>query len=204
MGANPLELNQTSVSIECYQRKVQELTNLISHHSPRYRRIALRHLGNVADAEDALQDALLSAWTHVEQFRGKAKMSTWLTAIVINSARMLLRQRSCPSRLIFDETKGQMNYTMADWVPDTRPGPEDAYRMRKVAETLAHAISRLSPILRTTFQLRDINGLTIRETADVMRVPHGTVKVRLARARIRLRQEMMRKCFSSRGMRKSR
>jgi RNA polymerase sigma-70 factor, ECF subfamily len=157
---------------------------------PRYRRIALCHLGNLPDAEDALQDALLSALTHIKQFRGEAKMSTWLTAIVINSARMRLRRRSSPMRLIFDETRERSDFRLADMVPDIRPGPEEAYCMRKIAETLAQAISRLSPILRTTLQLRDVDGLSIREAAHVMRVPPGTVKVRLLRARIRLREEM--------------
>jgi RNA polymerase sigma-70 factor, ECF subfamily len=192
-----LEINPAPLPVECYRKKVQELTNLIVHHSPRYHRIALCHLGNAADAEDALQDALLLALTHVEQFRGESKMSTWLTTIVINSSRMRLRQRSSPVRFILDESAGQRGSSLADMVADTRPGPEDTYRMQKIAETLAHAISRLSPTLRTTFQLREVDGLSIREAAHVMRVPPGTVKARLARARTRLREEM-RKSFRSR------
>ena len=73
---------------------------------------------------------------------------------------------------------------------DARPGPEEAYRKREIAETLAQATSRLSPTLRTTFQLRDIDGLSIRETADLLGVPVGTIKARLARARVRLREVM--------------
>jgi RNA polymerase sigma-70 factor, ECF subfamily len=190
MVTNALAMNPAPVSIECDRKNVEEFTNLIVNHLPRYRRIALCHLGNVADAEDALQDALLSALTHMEQFRREARMSTWLTAIVINSARMRLRQRSCQLKLILDEGNGQQHFTLADVAPDSRPGPEDAYRLRKIEERLAYAVSRLSPILRTTFQLRDVDGLSIRETADAMRVPPGTVKVRLLRARLRLREEM--------------
>jgi RNA polymerase sigma-70 factor (ECF subfamily) len=75
-------------------------------------------------------------------------------------------------------------------VSDTRPDPEEVYRKRQIAETLAHATFRLSPTLRTTFRLRLVDGLTIRETAQLLRVPTGTVKARLARARMRLRQVM--------------
>jgi RNA polymerase sigma-70 factor (ECF subfamily) len=187
MSATALQLN----SAECYQSKVQELTDAISRHSLRFRRIALRHLSNMADAEDAVQDALLSALTHVQQFRGQAKMSTWLTTIVVNSARMNLRQRLVPVQLALDETAGQHD-PLEDVVSDTRPSPEEAYRKLEIAETLAHATSRLSPTLRITFQLRDVDGLSIRETADLLGVPTGTVKARLARARVRLR-EVLRK-----------
>ncbi len=189
MAATALQLNPELIAVECYQSKVQELTDVITHHSARFRRIALGHLSNVGDAEDAVQDALLSALTHVHQFRGQAKMSTWLTTIVINSARMKLRRRLTSVQLALDEIDGKQDL-LEDIVSDTRPGPEEAYREREIAETLAHATSRLSPTLRTTSQLRDVDGLSIRETADLLGVPTGTVKARLARARVRLRETM--------------
>src|SRR5690242_21722140 len=170
MATTAIEINTDAVAGECYQRRVQELTDVIASHSLRFRRIALGHLGNAADAEDAIQDALLSALTHVHQFRGQAKMSTWLTTIVINSARMKLRRRLASVQLALDETDGQQDL-LEDIVSDTRPGPEEAYREREIAETLAQATSRLSPTLRTTFQLRDMNGLSIRETAHLLGVP---------------------------------
>jgi RNA polymerase sigma-70 factor (ECF subfamily) len=188
MAATALQLSPEPTAVKCYQSKVQELTHVITHHSARFRRIALGHLSNVADAEDAVQDALLSALTHVHQFRGQAKMSTWLTTIVINSARMKLRRRVTWVELALHETDGQRDLPLEDTVSDKRPGPEEAYREREIAETLAQATSRLSPTLRTTFQLRDIDGLSIRETADLLGVPAGTVKARLARARTRLKE----------------
>jgi RNA polymerase sigma-70 factor, ECF subfamily len=190
MAATALKLSPEPIAVECYQSKVQELTDVITHHSARFRRIALSHLSNVADAEDAVQDALLSAFTHVHQFRGQAKMSTWLTTIVINSARMKLRRRLTSVRLALDETDAHQDVPLEKTVSDTRPGPEEAYHGREIAETLAQATSRLSPALRTTFQLRDIEGLSIRETADLLGVPDGTIKARLARARVRLREVM--------------
>ena len=187
MAATALQLNPEAIAVQRYPSKVQELTDVITHHSTRFRRIALGHLNNVADAEDAVQDALLSALTHVHQFRGQAMMSTWLTTIVINSARMKRRRRLTPVHLALDETDGQQDL-LENIVSDTRPGPEEAFREQEIAGTLAHATSRLSPTLRTTFQLRHVVGLSIRETADLLGVPSGTVKARLARARVRLRE----------------
>ena len=188
MATRAIEIDAASFAVECYQKRVQELANVITSHSLRFRRIALGHLGNTADAEDAVQDALLSALTHVHQFKGRAKMSTWLTTIVINSARMKLRRRSPQVQVALDESCGEQGLPQAVMVSDTRPDPEEVYRKRQIAEALAHATSRLSPILLTTFRLRDVDGLSIRETAQFLRVPTGTVKARLARARRRLRQ----------------
>jgi RNA polymerase sigma-70 factor (ECF subfamily) len=187
MATTAIEIDAAPVAVEC-QARVQELADVITSHSRRFRRIALGHLGNAADAEDAVQDALLSALRHVDQFKGRAKMSTWLTAIVINSARMKLRRRSPQVQVALDEPCGDQNLPPADMVSDTRPDPEEVYRKRQIAETLAHATLRLSPTLRTTFRLRDVDGLSIRETAQLLGVPTGTVKARLARARTRLRQ----------------
>jgi len=188
MAATALQLSREPIAVECYQRRMQELTDVITRHSLRFRRIALGHLSSAADAEDAVQDALLSALTHVDQFKGRAKMSTWLTTIVINSARMKLRRRLSPVQIALEETVGEQNVSVADMVSDTRPDPEEVYRKREIAETLADATSRLSPTLRRTFQLRAVEGFSIRETAHLLRVPEGTVKARLARARVRLKE----------------
>jgi RNA polymerase sigma-70 factor (ECF subfamily) len=124
-------------------------------------------------------------------------MSTWLTAIVINSARMKLRRRLPQVQVALDEPCGEQSLPPADMVSDTRPGPEELYRKRQIAETLAYATLRLSPVLLTTFRLRDVDGLSIRETAQFLGVPTGTVKARLARARRRLRQ-VIQKTFRER------
>ena len=121
-------------------------------------------------------------------------MSTWLTTIVINSARMKLRHRFSQLKVGLEETGEKQNLALADVVSDTRPGPEEALREREIAEILARATSRLSPTLRTTFHLRHFDGLSIRETADLLGVPEGTVKARLARARVRLK-EVIKNCF---------
>src|SRR5215468_11349400 len=109
MSARALQLNVEPIEDECYHRKVQALTDVVNRHSPRFYRIAANRLSNMADAEDAVQDALLSALRHVQQFRGQAKMSTWLTTIVINSARMKLRKRLAWVQLALDQNEGQQN-----------------------------------------------------------------------------------------------
>jgi RNA polymerase sigma-70 factor, ECF subfamily len=190
MAATALGQNREPISIRPYHRELEELAHVINHHSSRFHRIALSHLGNVADAEDAVQDAVLLALRHVDQFRGQAKLSTWLTTIVINSARMKLRRRSVQKQISLDETSREQNLPLADLVPDTRPDPERSYQNQEIATTLAQGTSQLSPSLRRTFQLRDIHGLSIRETAHLMGVPAGTVKARLARARMGLRKVM--------------
>jgi RNA polymerase sigma-70 factor (ECF subfamily) len=188
MATIALDINGPGVEVQSYQGKAQQLTGLIVHQSARFRRIALRLLGNIADAEDAVQDALLSAFTHLDQFRGKAKMSTWLTAIVINSARMKLRRPSPQAQISLDETRGEQNLVLAEMLPDRQPNPEEVCCRRELAEKLTDAAKQLSPTLRKTFQLRELDGLSTRETAHFLGVPSGTVKAQLSRGRVRLKQ----------------
>ena len=188
MATTMLDITAQAVAVQGNHRKVQELTHVIVRHLPYFRRVALRRLGNVDDAEDAVQDALLSAWKHVDQFRGQAKMSTWLMAIVINSSRMKVRRRAPQLQIPFDETGREKEFQLAELPSNHWLSPEHVCRTRELAEKLAHATKQLSPILRRTFQLRDLDGLSIRETAHLLGVPGGTVKVRLARARARLKE----------------
>lgn len=172
-----------------HSKRVQELTYVITRYLPYLHRMALRRLDNVEDAEDAVQDALLSALTHVDQFRGQAQMSTWLTAILINSVRIKLRQRPRRVHIPLDEKDLERDeLSSSQVVPDHRPGPEDICRWWELTELLFRLMKRLSPTLRRTFQLRAVDGLSIRETANVLRIPEGTAKVRMARARARLKQ----------------
>jgi RNA polymerase sigma-70 factor, ECF subfamily len=188
MAATVLKMNSGSVPVKSYYRQVEELKDVMIRYLPRFHRIALRHLRDTADAEDAVQDALLSAWAHVDQFRGRAQMSTWLTSIVINSARMQLRRRSAQPQVALGETGSELYPSLAELVSDMRPNPEEVYRKQEIAEMLAFATSRLSPVLRTTFQLRDVDGVSIREASRLLGVPAGTIKARTARARKKLRQ----------------
>lgn len=154
---------------------------------------AYRVLGNAADAEDAVQDGLLAAYMHLNQFRGQSKMSTWLAAIVHNSARMELRRRLRHIHVPLDEPIGEVEEPPASQrLADRRPSPEDECRNAELGRRLTLFQAQLTPTLRRAFQLRDIDGLSIRETARILGVPHGTVKARSARARKKLTQSMQR------------
>ena len=171
------------------QEEIRQLTNIIADRLPSLTRIALRLVGNAADAEDAVQDAFLSAYTHLDQFRGQAQMFTWLTTIVINAARMKIRRRPQPVHIpLVQEDREQGRLPLSEMLSDRRPNPEQLCENWEFAERLTQVSTQLSPTLRGTFQLRGVDGLSIRETAQALGIPHGTVKARVARARKKLKQ----------------
>jgi RNA polymerase sigma-70 factor, ECF subfamily len=169
-----------------FGERAQELDNAVSRNLPMFYKRAFRFLGNRPDAEDAVQDALLSACKHLAQFRGQAQLSTWLTAIVTNAARMQLRRRRRSSYLSLEEPKGEDGLTFSEKLPDSKPGPEEVCSTSEVHDRVVNGISQLSPTLRRAFQLRDIDGLSTKEAALVLGVPQGTLKAQLARARAKL------------------
>jgi RNA polymerase sigma-70 factor (ECF subfamily) len=169
-----------------FGERAQELDNAVSRNLPVFYKRAFRFLGNRPDAEDAVQDALLSACKHLGQFRGQAQLSTWLTAIVTNAARMQLRRRRRGSYLSLEEPKGEDGLTYSERLPDSKPGPEEVCSASQVRDRVVNGISQLSPRLRRAFQLRDIDALTTKEAALVLGVPQGTLKAQLARARAKL------------------
>ena len=170
-----------------------ELQEVLSLRLPSFYRCAFRLVGNAADAEDVVQEALLAASKHIDQFRGQSRMSTWLTTIVCNCARMELRKRPRQIHMPLDEQIGEdERYFICDRVADTRPSPEDECRNSELAAHLRKCTALLSPRLRRTFQLRVVDGLSIFETAQVLGLPRGTVKAQLARARRKLARYMQR------------
>ena len=163
----------------------QELDCVVSRYLPMFYKRALRFLGNAPDAEDAVQDALLSAYRHLGQFRGQAQLSTWLMTIVTNAALMQLRRRH-NGFFSLDQEQGEEGLTFSERLPDSKPSPEEVCSIVEARNRLVEGVQRLSPKLRRTFQLRDIDGLTTKEAAHVLGVPQGTVKAQLARARAQL------------------
>src|SRR5437879_1645610 len=134
----------------------REMEDVLSRRLPSFYRSAYRFLGNAADAEDAVQDALLSAYKHLDQFRGQAQMSTWLVAIVSNCARMQLRRRPRQIHVSLNEQFGnEQGYTVSEQLVDCAPNPEEEYRKAELRERLMQFAEELSPTLRKAFQLRD-------------------------------------------------
>src|SRR5579864_2826283 len=168
-----------------------DVLSIVSHCLPSLYRYAHRLLGNKTDAEDAVQDALLAAYKHLNQFRGDSQLSTWLTTIVINCARMHLRKRSRYIHVSLDSRIGEdQEYPLSDILVDHRPNPEDECHRSTLKARLMNAAAQLSPTLRKTFHLRFVEHLSVGETARVLGVPTGTVKAQTARARAKLLKAM--------------
>ena len=166
------------------QSPARDLQRVLSLSSPSFYRCALRLLGNRADAEDAVQEALLAAHKHLHQFRGQAQLATWLTTIVRNCALMQLRKRPRQIHMSLNEQIGEeQRYFISERLADTRPSPEDECRNSELTAHLRKCTALLSPVL---------DGLSIFETAQVLGLPHGTVKAQLARARRKLARYMQR------------
>jgi RNA polymerase sigma-70 factor, ECF subfamily len=168
----------------------QQLEQILTGGLPPLYRRAYRILGNAADAEDAVQDALLAAYTHLHQFRGQAQISTWVTAILLNSARMQLRRRLRHVHVALEESVEELQSFPLERLADHRPTPEREFIESDLKTRLSDLHTQLSPTLRRTFQLRDVEGRSIRETARILGVPIGTVKAQSARARKRLKELM--------------
>ena len=183
---------EQSLNLRVREEGVQEIQDVLSRYRPTFYRKAYQFLGNAADAEDAVQDAILSAYKNLDQFKGEAQMSTWLTSIVINCARMRLRKRARQTVASLDERfeREEQDYCLSERLADSRPSPEDNYRGSELHRHVMHFVAELSPPLRKAFELRDLKDLTTSEAAKILGVPEGTVKARVSRARTRLRRMM--------------
>jgi RNA polymerase sigma-70 factor (ECF subfamily) len=185
--------NELRLEVRTSEKENREMQDVLSRCLPSFYRKAYRHLGNVADAEDAVQDALLSAYKHLHQFKGQSQMSTWLTAIVINCARMHLRKRPRQTHLSLDERFGEdEQYSLSERLAHSGPSPEDECRNSEMDRRLTQFTEQLSPPLRKAFELRELEGLSTSEAAQILGVPDGTVKARVSRARAKLRRLMCR------------
>lgn len=138
---------------------VLEMTSAVAERLSYFRRIAMRRLNSVDDAEDAVQDALLAAWKHLDQFRGQARMSTWLTAIVINASRQMVRKASRVRLLPIDgQENGENNVSYSELLPDRRPDPEAQLCKSEYERRLHDLSARLPPALRVVFQMQIVEG----------------------------------------------
>jgi len=172
----------------------EALNTLFARYARPLYQTALRLLGNPEDAEDALQDGLLSATRNFKRFEGRSKFSTWLTRIVINAALMRLRsQRTRPTISLEQEDPEQRDLTLGSRIPDGRPGPEDGYARKERFEILERSLKTLPLELQSALRLRDIEGLSTAEAARALGLSEGTLKSQLHRARSRLSWTIQRK-----------
>jgi RNA polymerase sigma-70 factor (ECF subfamily) len=147
---------------------------------------ALRVLGNPQDAEDALQEGLLAAFRNLRRFEGRSQFSTWLTRIVINAALMRLRSQSARPAVSLDDNPREDETPLADRFADAGPSPEQVVAQRELREILNENLGELSPLLRSAFVLREVEGLSTGEAARALGVTENTLKARLWRARQQL------------------
>jgi len=179
-----------AVTLESETPSFTQMVAVLSHRLPYLFRHAYRLLGNRADAEDAAQDALLAAFKHLNQFRGEAQLSTWLTAIVVNCVRMQMRKRSRHIHISLESRGEHQEYPLSEILVDDRPNPEDECHRSRLNARLMQSAGQLSPILRRTFLLRFVDHLSVSETARVLGIPTGTVKAQTARARAKLMESI--------------
>ena len=157
---------------------------LVRTHQHRIYALALRMLGNAAEAQDVAQEAFLRAHRGLAEFRGEARLSTWLYAIA---------SRLCLNRLAGSERRltrhGEETLTR---LPDGRPGPDQTLERSEIEEALHRAIGELAEERRIVVILRDVEGLAYEAIAEALELPIGTVRSRLHRARLDLKEKLER------------
>ncbi|HYG99743.1 MAG TPA: sigma-70 family RNA polymerase sigma factor [Terriglobales bacterium] len=148
-------------------------------------------LGNEADAEEAAQEAVLKAFTHIRNFRAESKFSTWLIQITINEARMKLRKQH---RQLYDSLDEPTSDEQGDYWPrdyaDWREIPSEALQLKQLREALNKALNSLEPKYREVLVLRDIQQMSVAETATVLGLSEANVRTRLHRARLQMRDAL--------------
>jgi RNA polymerase sigma-70 factor, ECF subfamily len=161
-------------------------------------RIAQHITQNREDAEDVVQEAFLKAYGNLAKFQEQSKFYTWLVRIAVNEALMKLRRRRTDKTVSIDEDveteEGSMPREVADWGPN----PEQLYRQSELGDILKKTIQGLPPGFRTVFVLRDVEGLSTEETAEMLGLSIPAVKSRLLRARLQLRERLA-KYFKSKN-----
>ena len=190
--ASPLE---SSAQQDYEQRLIQRIRDgeheafyeLIRPYERRVYAAAVAILGNETDAEDCAQEAVLKAFKHIRQFRAEARFSTWLIQIAVNEARMRRRKERADLVEPIDKEKNEEGSHVPRDFADWREIPSEVLERKEVREKLAEALASLGQIYREVFVLRDMEQLSIEETANALGISTASVKTRLLRARLMLR-----------------
>jgi RNA polymerase sigma-70 factor, ECF subfamily len=185
MRTRAFTLKDPCVNGQVIAERRLEFEDLVTRFLPSFRRLAMRLLRNTEDAEDAVQDALLSAFKNIARFEGRAQMSTWLMAIIANAARMKLRRRPRGHMVPLEDVPEEWRWTISQLLADHRPTPEESVERCQLSELVTKLIGGLPDSQRSALRLR-CDDFSIREVAEVLDVPVGTVKARLARGRAKL------------------
>ncbi len=168
-------------------------SDLVNRHARRIYRTARHMTKNDADAEDVLQEAFIKAYSKLNQFQGDAQFSTWLTRIAVNEALMRLRKRRNSKTVSLDEEMQTEDGSISREVADKRETPEETLGREETRALLEQAVDSLAEGYRTVFVLRDVEGFTTEETAEMLDLSISAVKSRLLRARLQLRDKLQRR-----------
>jgi RNA polymerase sigma-70 factor (ECF subfamily) len=169
---------------------------LTNRHERRVYSLALRMLRHKQDAEDVTQQAFLSAVEHLAGFREEASFSTWLLRIATHAALKIIRKRKGLNTVSLEEvTEGSESVNSVphpEFIADWRQSPEQLVQLNETRRLLDEALAQLDEKHRLVFLLRDVEGLSIKETAETLGLSEANVKVRLLRARLQLREQLTR------------
>ena len=152
--------------------------------------MALSYMKNEADAEDVAQEAFVRAFQKLSSFRAESKFSTWLISITINEARTRLRRQALVRMEPIDRLPAEDKAISPALLRDWREIPSEALEREEVRKLIQQAVEKLSDIYRQVFLLRDVEELTIAETAEMLNISIPSVKVRLHRARMMLQKQL--------------
>jgi len=161
---------------------------LVKRYDRKLLRIAQHVTHNREDSQDAVQEALLKAFQNLSRFREDAQFPTWLFRIIVNESLMKLRKQGAIREVSLDETFQADGDTLPVEVVDWAPNAEQLYSASELRQILIRTLRELSPILRAVFVLRDIEGLSTAQAAEVLNLSYAAAKARIWRARLQLRE----------------
>lgn len=187
VGSNDLDLVHASKTGD-----VAAFEQLVKQYDRKLLRVSQTVTRNREDSEDAVQEALLKAFQNLAEFREESQFSSWLIRITINQALMKLRKQRTRKEVSLDETLESDGDAIPLDVPDQAPNPEQLCWASELRDVFVRTIEELRPILRTVFVLRDVEGLSIEQTAQVLNLSQTAVKARLRRVRLHLRERLNR------------
>ena len=195
-SAQSVEVKQASTDLELVHATkngdISAFEQLVERYDTRLLRVAQTVTHNREDAQDAVQEAFLKAFQHLEGFREDSKFSTWLIRITVNQSLMRLRKHRTHKEVSLDEDFQTDGDAFPLDVPDRAPNPEQLCWASELRDILVRTVEELRPILRTVFVLRDVEGLSIEQTAQVLNLSQAAVKARLWRVRLQLRERLNR------------
>jgi RNA polymerase sigma-70 factor (ECF subfamily) len=182
---------KTEISLKALQAGDRsEFARFVDAFSPQVYRLALKILGNPQDAEDVLQNTFMKVLQAIGGFEGRASLSTWLYRIAVNEALMLLRRHKPVVQLAMEYEEDNLDLQLPTQFTDWCCLPEEELLSTESKAFLDQAVQRLPEKLRVVFILRDMEGLSIRETGQALGLSDTAVKTRLLRARLNLREQL--------------